>query len=77
MFGRQLVFSDVSLLEGGTDRVGAGGCIAGTDSNLFCGAVAVAVMVDAVAYIAGDTLDVTLIAVIVIAGFKRIEKTHL
>ena len=76
MFGRQLVFSDVSLLEGGTNRVGAGGCIAGTDSNLFCGAVAVAVMVDAVAYIAGDSLDVSLVAVVVVAGFHRIKKTH-
>lgn len=71
------VFSlDISLLEGGADRIGAGGCIAGTDCDLFCGAVAVAVVVDAVAYIAGDTFDVTLIAVIVIAGFQRIKKTH-
>ena len=75
--GGSLFFSDVSLLKGGADRIGAGGCIAGTDCDLFCGAVAVAVMVDTVAYIAGDTLDVTLIAVIVVAGFKRIKKTHL
>jgi len=33
-------------------------------------------MIDAVAYIAGDTLDVTLIAVIAVTGFKRIKKTH-
>ena len=69
--------SDASLLEGCADRICAGGCVAGTDRDFFCGAVAVTVMVDAVAHIAGDTLDVTLIAVIVIAGFKRIEKTHL
>ena len=68
--------SDVSLLEGRTDGIGAGGCIAGTDCDLFCGAVAVAVMIDTVAHIAGDTLDVTLITVIVVAGFKRIKKTH-
>lgn len=71
------VFSlDVSLLEGGADRIGAGCCITGTDSDLFCGAVAVAVVVDAVAYIAGNTLDVPLIAMVVVAGFQRIKKTH-
>jgi hypothetical protein len=68
---------NASLLEGCADSICAGGCVAGTDRDFFCGAVAVAVMVDTVAYIAGDTLDVTLIAVIVSAGFKRIEKTHL
>ena len=29
--------SDISLLEGGADRIGTGGCVAGTDCNLFCG----------------------------------------
>ena len=60
--------SDVSLLEGGTNRVGAGGCIAGTDRDLFCGAVAIAVVVDTVAHIAGDALDVTLILVTGVTG---------
>ena len=68
--------SDVSLLEGRADRIRAGGRVAGADCDLFCGAVAVTVMVDAVAHIAGDTLDVTLITVIVVAGFERIKKTH-
>ena len=68
--------SDVSLLEGRADSVRAGGCVAGTDCDFFRSTVAVAIMVDAVAYIAGNTLDVTLILVTGVAGFKRIKNTH-
>ena len=68
--------SDVSLLEGRADRIRAGGCIAGTDRDLFCGAVAVTVMVNAVADIAGNTLDVSLIAMVSLVCIQRIKKTH-
>ena len=49
--------SDLLLLEGRADRVCAGGCIAGTDRDLLCSAIGLAVVVDAILYIALDPLD--------------------
>jgi hypothetical protein len=54
------------LLEGRTDGVGAGGCIAGTYRDLFCGAIGLAIMIHAVLYLANNAVDV-LFAVIGLA----------
>lgn len=49
--------SDLLLLEGCTDRVCAGCCIAGTNRDLSCGAVGFAVVMDTVLNIALNPLD--------------------
>ena len=76
--GKGLLYglSDVSLLEGRADRIRAGGRVAGADCDLFCGAVAVTVMVNAVADIAGNTLDVSLVAMISVVCINGIKKNH-
>ena len=52
--------SDVSLLEGRADRIRAGGCIAGADCDLFCGAVAVTIVINAVLCITVDPFVIML-----------------
>ena len=44
------------MLEGCANGIRAGGCIAGADVDLFGSAGACAVMIDAVGYIAGNTV---------------------
>jgi hypothetical protein len=44
------------LLEGCTNGICAGGCVAGADIDLFGCAGACAVVIDAVGYVAGNTM---------------------
>ena len=71
-----LCASDISLLERCAHGVGARGRVAGTDCDFLCGAEAISVVVDAVADIAGNTLDVSLVAMISVVCINGIKKTH-
>lgn len=49
-----------SFLKCCTCGIGTAGCVAGTDGDLLCGAVGVAIVIDAVLDITADSLNVFL-----------------
>ena len=60
------------LLEGGTQCIGAGRCISGSNRDLLCHAVIVLVMIYTVLYAANDTLDALFGAAVALVYFHLI-----
>jgi hypothetical protein len=58
-------------LKSGAYRIGAGGCKAGTHSNLFSGAVAIPLVIGAVLYVTGNSLVYAFMAAILVIHFDR------
>ena len=56
----------LSFLEGGASRIRAGMSTAGTNSDLACHAVGLAIVVNAILYVATDSLDGILAATVLI-----------
>lgn len=61
-----------SAFKGGTNGVPAAAGRARADADPFCGAVALAVVVDAVLYTAGDAVDMLGDALVVISVFHAL-----
>ena len=53
----------LSFLKGRANSVRAGGGAAGAHCDLGCGAIGLAIMIDAVLHVTTDTLDVILCAI--------------